>query len=399
MAGNTVTLAFAGDASKLEKAFGDVGSSAKKMAGDLDTAQGKAKSFGGALDAAGGAADASESKFMGTADLLDGLGGAFGLPTEGATNMMRSFGDLSGGFAALQPMIGGVATVMKTGLGGALNFIAAHPVLLTIALLTAAFVLLWKNSETFRDIVKGVFETVGNVIGGVFNWVRDNWPLLLAILVGPIGIAVHQIITHWDTIKAGFTAVKEWIEDRIGDIVGFITAIPGRIAGPASTMWDAITGAFTAVKDWIGDRIGDIVGFVTGIPGRIGAVASAIRDALEGPFKLAFNAIAGFWNNTVGRLEFRVPDWIPGIGGKGFEMPLIPEFRAAGGPVTSGMPYVVGEKGPELFVPNRSGQIVPNGAGGGTEVIQLVVDGRVLTEIVRDGLLRKQRNTPLGFAS
>jgi CRISPR/Cas system-associated protein endoribonuclease Cas2 len=49
--------------------------------------------------------------------------------------------------------------------------------------------------------------------------------------------------------------------------------------------------------------------------------------------------------------------------------------RAMGGPVSSGSPYVVGEKGPELFVPNSSGSIIPNskmGSGssgaGGTNV-------------------------------
>lgn len=46
-------------------------------------------------------------------------------------------------------------------------------------------------------------------------------------------------------------------------------------------------------------------------------------------------------------------------------------LRAAGGPVTGGSPYIVGEKGPELFVPGRSGTIVPNGAmmGGSTNVV------------------------------
>lgn len=41
--------------------------------------------------------------------------------------------------------------------------------------------------------------------------------------------------------------------------------------------------------------------------------------------------------------------------------------RMAGGPVNSGGAYMVGERGPELFMPKRSGQIVPNtalGAGG-----------------------------------
>jgi hypothetical protein len=40
-------------------------------------------------------------------------------------------------------------------------------------------------------------------------------------------------------------------------------------------------------------------------------------------------------------------------------------FRAAGGPVSSGMPYIVGERGPELFVPSSSGRVMANGAGGG----------------------------------
>ncbi len=46
-------------------------------------------------------------------------------------------------------------------------------------------------------------------------------------------------------------------------------------------------------------------------------------------------------------------------------------FRANGGPVTSGEPYIVGEKGPELFVPRASGTIVPNGmmAQAGSTVV------------------------------
>lgn len=39
-------------------------------------------------------------------------------------------------------------------------------------------------------------------------------------------------------------------------------------------------------------------------------------------------------------------------------------FRATGGPVSGGSPYVVGERGPELFVPAVSGSIVPNNAVG-----------------------------------
>ena len=45
--------------------------------------------------------------------------------------------------------------------------------------------------------------------------------------------------------------------------------------------------------------------------------------------------------------------------------------RALGGPVSAGTPYMVGERGPELFMPSRGGSIIPNNAlgGGSTSVV------------------------------
>ena len=44
-----------------------------------------------------------------------------------------------------------------------------------------------------------------------------------------------------------------------------------------------------------------------------------------------------------------------------------------GGPVTAHQPYIVGEAGPELFVPNQSGQIVPNNQIGGAGGVNLTL--------------------------
>lgn len=49
--------------------------------------------------------------------------------------------------------------------------------------------------------------------------------------------------------------------------------------------------------------------------------------------------------------------------------------RAGGGEVDAGMPYYVGERGPELFVPNRSGTIVPNGSLMNNNQPQIVYNG------------------------
>lgn len=77
-----------------------------------------------------------------------------------------------------------------------------------------------------------------------------------------------------------------------------------------------------------------------------------------------------------------------GIGGVGFQgasgfkqiFSSLLGFRATGGPVGGGNPYIVGERGPELFVPSTSGRIIPNNqsgsfAGGANPVV--IFNGRL----------------------
>lgn len=53
-------------------------------------------------------------------------------------------------------------------------------------------------------------------------------------------------------------------------------------------------------------------------------------------------------------------------------------FRAEGGPVAAGQPYVVGERGPEWFVPHQGGTVIPNGSAPGGTTIQtsITIDAR-----------------------
>lgn len=67
--------------------------------------------------------------------------------------------------------------------------------------------------------------------------------------------------------------------------------------------------------------------------------------------------------------------------------------RAAGGPVAAGSAYVVGEKGPELFVPGQSGRIIPNGtmsaAGGSVNHVHVYLDGKEVFSSVQKTSTRK----------
>jgi hypothetical protein len=85
-------------------------------------------------------------------------------------------------------------------------------------------------------------------------------------------------------------------------------------------------------------------------------------EAVGTVFKTLFNGIAKLWNNTFGKLSFKVPSWVPKLGGKGFDVPDIP-MMAAGGIVTGPTLAMIGEAGPEAVVPlSRAGEF---GMGGG----------------------------------
>jgi hypothetical protein len=109
-----------------------------------------------------------------------------------------------------------------------------------------------------------------------------------------------------------------------------------------------------------------------------------------GIYKTIFNTIASLWNNSIGKLSFKFPSFVPGLGGKGFDVPNIP-MLAQGGIVTSPTLALIGEgNGPEAVIPlNRMGEFGMGGGGGVTINVnggdpQAVVDA-LRTYMFRNG--------------
>ena len=93
-----------------------------------------------------------------------------------------------------------------------------------------------------------------------------------------------------------------------------------------------------------------------------GMIAQGFEDAILSGQKLG-EVVRSLGQDLV-RLVFSQLITQPLAAGIGGAIKSAFGFRAMGGPVNSGSPYVVGEEGPELFVPRSSGSIVPNGAMG-----------------------------------
>jgi hypothetical protein len=117
-------------------------------------------------------------------------------------------------------------------------------------------------------------------------------------------------------------------------------------------------------------------------------VTIPIVESLLGVFKTVFNGIARIWNNTVGKISFTVPSWVPGVGGKGFEMPNIP-MLADGGIVTSPTLALIGEgRGPEAVIPlNRMNEFT-GGGGGEVNIYVQGADPNAVVDALRTYMFR-----------
>ena len=94
--------------------------------------------------------------------------------------------------------------------------------------------------------------------------------------------------------------------------------------------------------------------------------AAELGDALTGLGAKAHAAFTAMHDSAIGAgsaLAHRLLPQLYAVASAIGELPSLPSgigARASGGPVAAGRPYVVGERGPELFVPGQSGGIVAN---------------------------------------
>lgn len=121
-------------------------------------------------------------------------------------------------------------------------------------------------------------------------------------------------------------------------------------------------------------------------------MANSISSKIGGAFQSMFGGAESELGQFAGAFISTITDMAMKVAASGLLNLLFPGLgllggfafggskKAGGGPVSSGHPYVVGERGPELFVPNRGGQIVSNaqaarfsgGSMGGMQTVHVV---------------------------
>lgn len=255
---------------------------------------------------------------------------------------------------------------------------------------------LWDSfGGTILETASDVWDAILMVIEGAWEFLQGLWNTFTALLTGDwegfwAGIEqtvngaiqfVQGIIkTGWEIINGYFSAFGDFLRD-------FWPGIWDWIKDTASEKWDDLKAWFEGVMDsfaefweggWSGfvDKMGDILG---GMANAAKAPINAVIGVIEG---LVNAAISGL-NGIIGAAN-KIPGVSIGTIGH-FDIPRLAEGGTA---VRSGL-ALVGEAGPEVITLPKGASVVPltasrgpGGMGGRTITVPLVVDGKVLTEIV-----------------
>lgn len=168
-------------------------------------------------------------------------------------------------------------TIVQTALNVVLTANPIALVVLAIAALVVAVLFAIKHFDAIKAAAGVAFGFIQTVVGAVVNFVRANWPLMLAILTGPIGVAVLLIVRH-------FTQIRDFITNAISAVLGFLRRnwplILAILTGPIGLIVLLVVRNFSRIRDFIGGVLNAIVGFFRALPGRILGVFSGLVNSL-----------------------------------------------------------------------------------------------------------------------
>ena len=253
-------------------------------------------------------------------------------------------------------------------LNAAMNISPIGLIVGAIAALVAGFVILWNNSEDFRNFWIGLWKAIEKatapVIEAIVGWFSSAWETIKSVwgsvskffeeLFASIGKSVEPIIdsmsnafeqawelikvvwdlvqpyfqTVWESIKAVFSVVSTVIGGFFSVAWEVIKAVWDTVTGYFKAVWDSIAKIFSVVKSvltghwrdaWEGIKgiVNTWVQFFQGIWKSIKNVFSSVRSWFSSTFSSAWEAVKNVfsnWGKFFGNLWNIIKDKFSSIG-------------------------------------------------------------------------------------
>lgn len=230
---------------------------------------------------------------------------------------------VAGVIAAISPIasiVGGISKAIGV-LSSAISFIVANPIVLLIAAIVALVTLIATKGDEIQAILKKVDDFLQNIFA-------KDWSEQFGILGEGLNAFFAIVGDVWDSVK------------KVLD--GIINFIRGVFTGDWTRAWNGVkqifSGVFNALIAIAKAPLNAIIGVVNGL-------ISGINLCIDG----------------LNRISIRIPDWVPGLGGKmfGFNLSHLGKiaYLAQGGVLSAGQ-AIVGEAGPELLTMNNGRAVV-----------------------------------------
>lgn len=259
----------------------------------------------------------------------------------------------------------------------------------------------------FLKVATPIFSTILDILGPIFELaltvLRGTFDMVFSAIRGIIERADKTICERVNNIREFFRNLGEWMEGTFGF--------------KWKNVFETVKNVVKAFRDYMGPIINSLQVVFLGLTSFISGVFSGnwrrawfgvrqifegIVSGLENIFKAPLNFMIDGINKFLSGIgKIKIPDWVPGVGGKGFSIPRIPRL-AKGGIVSASTIANIGEAGTEAVIPlqrNTQGldmiaekiserlSLSQNDGTGATYVIKLVLDdGRVITKMVIDNI-------------
>lgn len=210
----------------------------------------------------------------------------------------------------------------------------------------------------------------------------DKLNLVTPLLSAMAGIVGLVTVAQWAFNASLWASPITWIVLGIIALIAIIVLLVKN--------WDKVKAAGAKAWSWIKDKASDAWEWMKKLPGKIADAFGSIGRKISAPFRAGFNDISRAWNNTVGNLSWTIPGWVPGVGGNTISAPRLPTFHTGG--VVPGLP---GQEVPIMALAGET--VVPAGRSGGDGMahVTVMIDGDVLVEAVSRIVRRRGGNTQL----
>lgn len=252
-----------------------------------------------------------------------------------------------------------------------------------------------KDFDAATAVLASTFKDQASIQADTFNGKMNRLKVAFDEGKETVGGFILDAITPMVSlfVDKAIPTIAEFAGNLKDNVLPILISVYEFVKGLFSPIIEGIREAFSKVSDAVSENSTELNKFLVFVKAIYEFaktyLAPFIGEVLGAAFKVlgvAISGVIGFFSTLVNIIDKAykaivafvnfiknnpVTQGIAGVFGGG---------RAAGGPVSAGTTYLVGENGPELFTSSTAGTIIPNQGGAGGNTFNITVNGALDSE-------------------